>query len=117
MDYAVENVKKMLADDKPVFGICLGHQLLAEAIGGEDGVAGSLKRMNPGLVTEVTHLEHARALALDEAPGLAVVESFPEAELGFREGEGESGQGEPGQGPEADEVARSSLGGCHQNRK
>ncbi len=25
----IENVKKLLADDKPVFGICLGHQLIA----------------------------------------------------------------------------------------
>ena len=33
MDYAVETIKKILEKDKPVFGICLGHQLLAEAVG------------------------------------------------------------------------------------
>jgi carbamoyl-phosphate synthase small subunit len=33
MDYAVETVKQMLKTDTPVFGICLGHQLLALAVG------------------------------------------------------------------------------------
>jgi len=33
MDYAVETVKDILKEDKPVFGICLGHQLLALAKG------------------------------------------------------------------------------------
>lgn len=33
MDYAVELVKKMLDDEKPLFGICLGQQLLALAAG------------------------------------------------------------------------------------
>ena len=31
MDYAVNTVKEILAADKPLFGICLGHQLLALA--------------------------------------------------------------------------------------
>ncbi len=31
MDYAVSNLKAILKDEKPVFGICLGHQLLALA--------------------------------------------------------------------------------------
>ena len=31
MDYAVKTVKQILAVNKPVFGICLGHQLLALA--------------------------------------------------------------------------------------
>jgi carbamoyl-phosphate synthase small subunit len=33
MDYAVETLKEMLKEDKPLFGICLGHQLLARANG------------------------------------------------------------------------------------
>ena len=33
MPYAIETVKKVLAADKPLFGICLGHQLLAQANG------------------------------------------------------------------------------------
>lgn len=32
MDYAVEVAKGILAEDKPLFGICLGHQLLARAV-------------------------------------------------------------------------------------
>jgi carbamoyl-phosphate synthase small subunit len=31
MDYAVDTVREILAEDKPTFGICLGHQLLARA--------------------------------------------------------------------------------------
>jgi carbamoyl-phosphate synthase small subunit len=33
MDYAVDTVKQILAANKPLFGICLGHQLLARAVG------------------------------------------------------------------------------------
>jgi carbamoyl-phosphate synthase small subunit len=33
MDYAVDTVKEVLNENKPVFGICLGHQLLALANG------------------------------------------------------------------------------------
>lgn len=33
MDYAIETVKEILANNKPMFGICLGHQLLALANG------------------------------------------------------------------------------------
>lgn len=33
MDYAIETVKKVVASEKPMFGICLGHQLLALASG------------------------------------------------------------------------------------
>ncbi len=31
MKYAIENVKKLLSTNKPMFGICLGHQILALA--------------------------------------------------------------------------------------
>jgi len=33
MPYAIEFVKKVLKTNKPLFGICLGHQLLASAVG------------------------------------------------------------------------------------
>jgi carbamoyl-phosphate synthase small subunit len=32
MDYAINTAKQILADDRPLFGICLGHQLLALAL-------------------------------------------------------------------------------------
>ena len=32
MDYAVETAKEMLEREKPLFGICLGHQILARAV-------------------------------------------------------------------------------------
>lgn len=32
MDYAVATAKEILADDRPLFGICLGHQILALAL-------------------------------------------------------------------------------------
>ena len=31
MDYAVNTVKEIIEADKPIFGICLGHQILARA--------------------------------------------------------------------------------------
>ncbi len=31
MEYAVDTIKQLLGEDKPLFGICLGHQLLALA--------------------------------------------------------------------------------------
>ncbi len=34
LDYAIDNVGAVLAADVPVFGVCLGHQLLALALGG-----------------------------------------------------------------------------------
>jgi len=41
MPYAVETIKEILTVDKPMFGICLGHQLLAEANG-----IGTMKMFN-----------------------------------------------------------------------
>jgi carbamoyl-phosphate synthase small subunit len=32
MDYAISTAKEILQQDKPIFGICLGHQLLALAL-------------------------------------------------------------------------------------
>lgn len=34
-DYAIEAVQELLASKKPLFGICLGHQLLGLALGGK----------------------------------------------------------------------------------
>ncbi|EGV06027.1 carbamoyl phosphate synthase small subunit [Haemophilus pittmaniae HK 85] len=34
-DYAIQAIKTLLASKKPLFGICLGHQLLGLAVGGK----------------------------------------------------------------------------------
>ena len=34
-DYAIQNIKILLESKKPIFGICLGHQLLGLAVGGK----------------------------------------------------------------------------------
>ena len=35
LTYAIDNAKELVAADVPVFGICLGHQILSLALGGE----------------------------------------------------------------------------------
>jgi carbamoyl-phosphate synthase small subunit len=65
MDYAVDLVKKMLADEKPLFGICLGQQILALAAGlptyklhhGHRGINHPVKNLITGLC-EVTSQNH-----------------------------------------------------------
>ncbi|WP_226390920.1 glutamine-hydrolyzing carbamoyl-phosphate synthase small subunit [Penaeicola halotolerans] len=65
MDYAIETTKQMLASDKPLFGICLGHQLLARANGigtskmhhGHRGLNHPVKNMLTGL-GEITSQNH-----------------------------------------------------------
>ena len=65
MPYAVETVKKMLADGKPLFGICLGQQLLALAAGlptyklhhGHRGLNHPVKNLRSGL-SEITSQNH-----------------------------------------------------------
>ena len=65
MPYAVETVKKMLADGKPLFGICLGQQLLALAAGlptyklhhGHRGLNHPVKNLRTGL-SEITSQNH-----------------------------------------------------------
>ncbi|NVK50585.1 MAG: glutamine-hydrolyzing carbamoyl-phosphate synthase small subunit [Cyclobacteriaceae bacterium] len=65
MDYAVDTVKDILQTDKPVFGICLGHQLLAEAVGistfkmhhGHRGINHPIKNLMTGK-SEITSQNH-----------------------------------------------------------
>jgi len=65
MDYAIKTVKDILASDKPVFGICLGHQLLALANGlptykmhhGHRGLNHPVKNLITGL-GEMTSQNH-----------------------------------------------------------
>lgn len=65
MDYAIETAKAILADDKPLFGICLGHQLLALAVDiptykmhhGHRGINHPVKNLESGLC-EITSQNH-----------------------------------------------------------
>ncbi len=73
MPYAIETVKKILEADKPVFGICLGHQLLALAAGistfkmfnGHRGLNHPVKNLLTGKC-EVTSQNHGFSVNLDE---------------------------------------------------
>ena len=65
MSYAVETVKKMLETGKPLFGICLGQQLLALAAGlptyklhhGHRGINHPVKNLRTGR-GEITSQNH-----------------------------------------------------------
>lgn len=70
MDYAVDTVKKALDTDKPLFGICLGHQILARASGvstykmhhGHRGLNHPVKNMVTGK-GEMTSQNHGFAVS------------------------------------------------------
>lgn len=65
MDYAVETTKAILKEDKPLFGICLGHQLLARAVDiptykmhhGHRGINHPVKNLETGFC-EITSQNH-----------------------------------------------------------
>jgi carbamoyl-phosphate synthase small subunit len=71
-EYAVPAIQGVLAAGKPVFGICLGHQLLAQALGastyklarGHRGANQPVKDLGTGRV-EITSQNHG--FAVDEA--------------------------------------------------
>lgn len=73
MPYAVETVSQFLASDKPVFGICLGHQILAQVCGlstykmhnGHRGLNHPVKNLITGL-SEITSQNHGFAVKMDE---------------------------------------------------
>jgi carbamoyl-phosphate synthase small subunit len=68
-EYAIPVIKKMLESGKPLFGICLGHQLLALAVGGQTskmfqghrGANHPVKRLDSGQV-EITSMNHGFAV-------------------------------------------------------
>ena len=74
-EYAVPVIRQMLETDKPLFGICLGHQLLALAVGGRTskmfqghrGANHPVKRLEDGRV-EITSMNHGFAVERDGLP-------------------------------------------------
>ncbi|MGJ8529028.1 glutamine-hydrolyzing carbamoyl-phosphate synthase small subunit [Maritalea sp.] len=74
-EYAVGIIKELIASDKPIFGICLGHQLLALALGGKTvkmhqghhGANHPVKDLTTDKV-EITSMNHGFAVDADSLP-------------------------------------------------
>lgn len=82
MEYAVDTVKNILEKDVPLFGICLGHQMLAEANGlktykmhnGHRGLNHPVKNIITG-VCEITSQNHGFAVKAED------IEKHPDVEI------------------------------------
>jgi carbamoyl-phosphate synthase small subunit len=74
--YAVPTIKSLMETGKPVFGICLGHQLLGLALGGKTmkmhqghhGANHPVKDLTTGKV-EITSMNHGFAVETESLPG------------------------------------------------
>jgi carbamoyl-phosphate synthase small subunit len=75
LSYAIANAKQLIDADVPVFGICLGHQLLSLAMGGETyklkfghrGANHPVKELETGKV-EITSQNHGFAVNAESLP-------------------------------------------------
>lgn len=76
LGYAIENAKTLVNADVPVFGICLGHQILSQAMGantfklkfGHRGANHPVKDLQSGKV-EITSQNHGFAVDPETLPG------------------------------------------------
>jgi carbamoyl-phosphate synthase small subunit len=76
LDYAVANARSLVESDVPVFGICLGHQILGLALGGATfklkfghrGANHPVKQLDTGRV-EITSQNHGFAVDPASLPG------------------------------------------------
>lgn len=74
-DYALPEIKKLIESGKPIFGICLGHQLLGRALGattikmnhGHHGSNHPVKDFTTGKV-EITSMNHGFAVDASSLP-------------------------------------------------
>ncbi len=74
-EYAVPVIRQLLDTGKPLFGICLGHQLLGLAVGarttkmfqGHRGANHPVKRLSDGRV-EITSMNHGFAVERESLP-------------------------------------------------
>ena len=77
-EYAVPVIRQLLETNIPLFGICLGHQLLGLAVGaqttkmfqGHRGANHPVKRLSDGRV-EITSMNHGFAVERDSLPANA----------------------------------------------
>jgi carbamoyl-phosphate synthase small subunit len=75
-EYAVPEIARMVGSGKPVFGICLGHQMLALAMGaktvkmeqGHHGANHPVKDLTTGKV-EIVSMNHGFTVERDSLPG------------------------------------------------
>jgi carbamoyl-phosphate synthase small subunit len=75
LDYAIDNIRELLKRDVPVFGICLGHQIMGLAMGGKTfklkfghrGANHPVKHMDTGQV-EITSQNHGFAVDPESLP-------------------------------------------------
>ena len=71
MDVTVNNIKKCLERDTPIFGICMGHQLLAKATGAK---CFKMKFGNRGMNQPVIDMRTTRCYITSQNHGYAVDE-------------------------------------------
>jgi len=95
--YAVDTIRSLIDAELPIFGVCLGHQLLAMALGGKTmkmkfghhGANHPVKDMETGKV-EITSMNHGFTVDEDSLPERVVqthISLFDGSNCGLRDAE------------------------------